>query len=80
MRQLAAAFLQASLLAGIAPQAKITASKLAGDKAAARRGGPHSKEFQPAHSRKTIRRHTSSESKGFPKVRTIWDGIMKASA
>ncbi|MGA2476669.1 MAG: hypothetical protein ABSF73_08625 [Terriglobia bacterium] len=35
MRQLAAAFLQASLLAGIAPQAKITASKLAGDKAAA---------------------------------------------
>jgi len=44
-RQLAAAFLQASLLAGFAPQTKIAASKLAGDKAAASCRAP--KRFAP---------------------------------
>ena len=43
MRQLAAAFLPASLLAAFRTRAQFPASKLAGGKAAVRHGGPHSK-------------------------------------
>jgi hypothetical protein len=47
VRQLAAAFLPASLLAGVPPYAEMTASKLAGDKAAVRQLTDRTPKLRP---------------------------------